>query len=211
MSVNYLLTNGFYIFGGFALSSVNNVSDLNCKLTGSGFQENYDYGFTQKLSYIYPYIGVAKRFNDFYVYANIGLNLVKYDYEMTKEFVDGSYWEKEKENINVSEKIFSAVFGLKYKRRIYGKIKGFIKLEYKYSNLSSVNADYTLSGSNSEGNTISKNYSGTIYSYELDPYNASVIKTWGVFDDLPTSAWTDNFEKLMLKLSAVKISIGLSF
>lgn len=211
LSINYRLSNDIYIIGGIGFSSSESSSDVNYKIMGTKIKELYDYGFSHKLSYSFPYAGVAKRFNDFYIYANIGINIVNYNYEMSKNFSEGTYWEKINEKVKAIGKAVSLVIGLKYKKRIYKKIMGFVKFEYKLSKISSLNADFTLKGSNSEGKTLTDNYSGLIYTYSMNPYNSSKIDTWAVYDKLPDNTWTDDFEKLMLKLSAVKISVGLSF
>jgi len=211
IDANYKIADNLYINCGVSFASISSNSDLAYSLSGINIEEIYNYDFFHKLSYINPYLGVARRFNDFYVYTNIGINSLKYSYKMSKKFNEGNYWEKISEEIIGKGKAFSLVFGVKYKKKIYKQIKGYIKFEYKLSKFSSMDADYNLNGTNSEGKTINKTYSGSIYTYSMNPYNSTDINSWSVFDELPDTTWTDNFEKMIFKLSAVKISFGLSF
>ncbi len=183
LGLNYKISKDLYIKGGieFASTSANAIKE------------------------------VEKRFKDFGVYANIGLNSIKYNYEMISSFSEQEYSENITETINGSGKAFSIILGIKYKKRIIDKLHGIIKIEYMLSKLSSITADRSMQGSNSEGETVSSNDSGLIYTYDTNPYNSTKISTWGVFDNIPTTSSMDNFNEIGLNLSTIRISLGLSF
>ncbi len=211
LALNYKISKDLYIKGGieFASASANAIKEF--KIIWAGFNEDYKYNFTHKVSCFLPYIGVEKRFNDFGVYANIGLNNIKYNYEMISSFSEQEYSENITETINGSGKAFSIILGIKYKKRLFNKLHSIIKIEYLLSKLSSITADRSIDGSNSEGETVSSYESGLIYTYDTNPYNSTKISTWGVFDNIPTTSSIDNFKEIGLNLSTIRISLGLSF
>jgi hypothetical protein len=211
ININYKIFKDLYIIGGFEFSSTSSNSTKKFDVIWPEFKNIYGYDFTHEISYFSPYIGVGKSFDNFSVYANIGLNNIKYNYTMSKNFSEQKYWEKVTETIEGTTNGLRLTLGVKYKQLITGKLHGLIRVEYSISGKTSIDANLSQAASNSEGKTTSNSDSGLIYKLNIDPYNLDKIKTWGVFKTPPETSWMSDFTELTLSMSTFKISIGLSY
>ncbi len=211
ININYKILENLYIIGGFEFSSISSNSTKSFDIIWPEFKNTYGYDFTHEISYFSPYIGVGKNFDNFGIYANIGLNSIKYNYTMSKNFSEQKYWEKVTETIEGTASGLRLTLGLKYKQLITGRLHGLIRVEYSISGTPSITANLLRKASNSEGKTTSNSNSGLIYNLNINPYNLDKINTWGVFDTPPKISWMSDVTELKLSLSTFKISIGLSF
>jgi len=211
ININYKIFENLYIIGGFEFSSTSSSSTKSFDVIWPEFKNTYGYDFTHEISYFSPYIGVGKNFDNFGIYANIGLNSISYNYTMSKNFSEQKYWEKVTETIEGTASRLRLTLGLKYKQLITGRLHGLIRVEYSMSGTPSIDANLSQTASNSEGKTTSNSDSGLIYKLNINPYSLNEIKTWGVFKTPPKTSWMSNFTELTLPMSTFKISIGLSY
>ena len=211
LGANYMVAKDLYVKGGVEFASVSGDGSKDYSIQWGGLSETYAYQFSHKFSYVLPYVGIEKRFNNFGIYLNLGMNSIKYDYQLSKAYTEQAYTENTNETIKASGSAFSLMIGAKYRVRIVNRLHAFVKVEYLMSSLSSISADSTMTGSNSDGGSVSDSVSGTIYTFNTDPYSNGKIQEWGVFQTLPTESWLDGFTEMSLKLSTIRISLGLSF
>lgn len=210
--VNYNLKKNFYLKLGFELSSKSISSEKSYQLTPSGMAETHKYNLKNKVGYLMPFVGFEARVSSFGFYANLGMNFATFSHTQNFNYSENNYSQEREDKFDVKGSGMSVVVGGKYMYKIGKKIRVLIKLEYFYSKIKSLNGDKFSTGSNSLGESFSESIlDGTLYSFEMNPYEMGWINYWDMYKSLPNESWIKNPRKLLLDLSSIRLMIGFSF
>ena len=211
-TINYNLKKNLYLKMGFELSSKSISSEKSYQLTPNGVKEVHKYNLKNKVGYLMPFIGFGTRISSFGFYANLGMNFANFSHTQDFSYSENNYMQEREDEFNVKGKGMSVIIGGKYMYKIGGKIRVLIKLEYFYSKIKSLNGDKFSTGLNSFGESFSESIlDGTLYSFEMNPYEIAWIDYWDMYKSLPNESWVRNPVKSNLDLSSIRLMIGFSF
>ncbi len=211
-TINYNLKKNLYLKMGFELSSKSISSEKSYQLTPNGVKEVHKYNLKNKVGYLMPFIGFGTRISSFGFYANLGMNFANFSHTQDFSYSENNYMQEREDEFNVKGKGMSVIIGGKYMYKIGGKIRVLIKLEYFYSKIKSLNGDKFSTGLNSFGESFSESIlDGTLYSFEMNPYEIAWINYWDMYKSLPNESWVRNPVKSNLDLSSIRLMIGFSF
>ena len=211
-TINYNLKKNLYLKMGFEFSSKSISSEKSYQLTPNGVKEVHKYNLKNKVGYLMPFIGFGTRISSFGFYANLGMNFANFSHTQDFSYSENNYMQEREDEFNVKGKGMSVIIGGKYMYKIGGKIRVLIKLEYFYSKIKSLNGDKFSTGLNSFGESFSESIlDGTLYSFEMNPYEIAWINYWDMYKSLPNESWVRNPVKSNLDLSSIRLMIGFSF
>lgn len=197
---------------GFELSSKSISSEKSYHITPNGVEEEHKYDLENKVGYLMPFIGFETRISSFGFYANLGMNFATFSHTQNFNYSENNYSQEREDKFDVKGSGMGVIVGGKYMYKIGNKIKVLIKLEYIYSKIKSLNGDKFSTGSNSSGGNFSESVlDGTLYSFEMNPYETGWINYWDMYESLPDESWIRNPVKLNLDLSSIRLMIGFSF
>ena len=211
-TINYNLKKNLYLKMGFELSSKSISSEKSYQLTPNGVKEVHKYDLKNKVGYLMPFIGFETRISSFGFYANLGMNFANFSHTQNFNYSENNYSQEREDKFDVKGSGMGVIVGGKYMYKIGKKIRVLIKLEYFYSKIKSLNGDKFSTGSNSSGESFSESVlDGTLYSFEMNPYEIAWINYWDMYKSLPNESWIRNPVKLNLDLSSIRLMIGFSF
>jgi hypothetical protein len=211
-TINYNLKKNLYLKMGFEFSSKSIFSEKSYQLTPNGVEEAHKYNLKNKVGYLMPFVGFETRISSFGFYANLGINFANFSHIQDFTYFENNYSQEREDKFDVKGSGMSAIVGGKYMYKIGKKIMVLIKLEYFYSKIKSLNGDKFSTGSNSLGENFSESIlDGTLYSFEMNPYETGWINYWDMYKSLPNELWIKNPKKLLLDLSSIRLMIGFSF
>jgi len=211
-TVNYNLKRNLYLKLGCEFSSKSISSEKSYQLTPEGVKEVHNYNLKSRVGYLMPFIGFETRISSFGFYANLGMNFANFSHTQNFNYSQNDYLQERKDKFDVKGKGMSVIVGGKYMYEMGKKIRVFIKLEYFYSKIIELNGDKFSTGSNSSGESFSESIlDGTLYNFEMNPYEIAWINYWDMYESLPNESWIRNPVKLNLDLSSIRLMIGFSF
>jgi len=211
-TINYNLKRNLYLKMGFELSSKSILSEKSYHITPNGVEEAHKYNLKNKVGYLMPFVGFETRISSFGFYANLGINFANFSLTQDFNYSENNYMQEREDKFNVKGKGMSMIIGGKYMYKIGKKIRLLIKLEYFYSKIRELNGDKFSTGLNCSGESFSESIlDGTLYSFEMNPYETGWINYWDMYKSLPNESWIRNPVKLNLNLSSIRLMIGFSF
>ncbi|MCI0471464.1 MAG: hypothetical protein L0Y73_07400, partial [Candidatus Aminicenantes bacterium] len=203
LSLNYSFSRHWFLKIGFEYSSGRAFTAQQYTVDWDGKEETYDYDYSYRLSSLMPFIGIESRFSAFGIYAGVGYNITDFSFtQVLKYKEEGDALLEEGDFYDTGGRAVAAILGGKYMLRIGSKAKLLLKMEYLYLKIDSFSGDKT----NSSGTT-----SGTIYTYEQNPYNMGWLPYWDLYAAEPVKMGFRNIKRLGLDLSCARFLIGFSF
>ncbi|MEN8154108.1 MAG: efflux RND transporter periplasmic adaptor subunit [Acidobacteriota bacterium] len=211
LTVNYKLSEDLFLKFGAEYSTFGNTSSKVFRLEWTDITENFDYKFENKISNIMPFVGIEKRFSSFGIYALIGFNLTSLTHNRGVDYTENGYSMKENNEYKVSGSGIGIVLGGKYMIKIGKKNGVFIKLEYSLAKTGSFNGDRITTTSDSTGANFSGTQSGSLYTYDFDPYGMGAFDWWEIHENSPSGSNIKDEKGFVLDLSRIRLLIGFAF
>jgi len=209
--VNYHLKKNIFLKAGLEYGFSNSSPQNLYRVMWPGFTEEHDYSLTNKMSYVMPFVGGEMRFSSFGIYANLGLNFLSFSHQQNLDYSDTTYWSRREDSIKANGTGFGIHLGGKYRIRLKKKISLLVKLEFFYLSVGSLNGSRDSTITDSDGANFSESIDGTIYSYEMNPYNQEWFYHWDLYASNPTESWFRNVNKLKLNLYSIRLLFGIVF
>jgi biotin carboxyl carrier protein len=209
--VNYRISKKWYLKGGLEFAYGNQSNRKTFRLDWTGTTETHGYDLSTKLTYIMPFVGAETRFGKFGVYANVGLNFLSFSHQKNLEVSETGYWHRQDEDISASGSGIGFILGGKYTFVIGKKTNLLLKLEFCYMKIGSLSGNRDTSLANSFGETFSESIQGTIYNFEINPYDLGWFYTWEMLESVPGESWIRNSSELAVNLSSIRLMLGIVF
>jgi biotin carboxyl carrier protein len=209
--VNYRVSEKWYLKGGLEFAYGNQSSQKTYRLDWTGTTENHRYDLSSKLTYIMPFVGAETRFGKFGIYANVGLNFLSFSHQKNLEVSETTYWHNQDEEISASGSGIGIMLGGKYTFLIGNKTKLLLKLEFCYMKVSTLTGNRDTSLTNSFGESFSESIQGTIYSFEINPYDLGWFSTWEMLGAVPGESWIRNVTEMAFNMSSIRLMLGITF
>lgn len=210
-TVNYRLSEDLFLKFGAEYSAFGNSSSKEFTLDWENLTEKFDYKLENKISNIMPFVGIEKRFSSFGIYALLGFNLTSLTHNRDLNYSEDGYTMEENEEYKVSGSGIGIVLGAKFMIKVGKKNGVFIKLEYSYAKSGSFNGDRLTVSSDSEGASYSGSKSGSLYTYEYNPYGLGGFNWWELHENSPSGSAVTNEKGFSLDLSRIRLLIGFAF
>lgn len=205
LSLNYSFSRHWFLKIGFEYSSGKAFTAQQYTIDWDGKEETYDYDYSYRLSSLMPFIGIETRFSAFGIYAEVGYNITDFSFtQFLKYKEDDDMLLEEGDFYDTGGRAVAVILGGKYMIRCGRKAKLLLKMEYLYLKIDSFSGDKK----NSSGTT-----TGTLYTYEQDPYSMGWLPYWDLFESEsdPGKMGFRNIKRLGLDLSCARLLIGFSF
>lgn len=209
--VNYKLSDGLYLKFGGEFSRLINSSSKIFSVSWPGISETFDYSIKNSVTNITPFVGIEKRFSSFGIYAILGINFSSFNQTNNLNVSDGSGSMESVEEIKAGGTGIGINLGVKYMIKLKDKFGIFLKLEYALQAIGSFSGDKKTTITDSYGGDYSTTESGTIYSYDLNPYGEGGFGWWDIHNASPSGDDVSNVSDFSLNISRIRFLIGFSF
>lgn len=209
--VNYRISGKWYLKGGLEFAYGIRSDQKTYRLDWTGTTESHGYDLSSKLTYVMPFVGAGTRFGKFGIYANVGLNFLSFSHQKKLEVSETGYWHRQDEEISASGSGIGIILGGKYSFLIGKKTNLLLKLEFCYMKVKSLSGNRDTSISNSFGESFSESIQGTIYNFEINPYDLGWFYTWEMLDSVPSESWIRNVSDMAVNLSSIRLMLGIAF
>ena len=209
--VNYRISEDWYLKAGLEFGYGNQSNQKTYRLNWTTTTEDHRYNLSSKLTYFMPFVGAERRFGKYGVYANVGLNLLSLSHQKNLEVSESTYWHRQDEDISATGTGIGILVGGKYNFLIGKKTNLILKLELCYLKVSNLSGSRDTSITNSLGESLSESIQGTIYSFEINPYDLGWFYTWEMFGSVPGESWIRNVSKMAINMSSIRLMLGIVF
>jgi hypothetical protein len=218
-SVNYRLNKNLHLKAGVDYSfSGSNSWEKSSRVAWSNFYEQYDYQFTDKISYLLPHIGLGFGSGSFDFHCALGMGFTRFTYIEGLHYSESepAYSYDREDTFKVKGTAPGVIVGIKYslplEKKPGGKgIKAFIKLEAVLLKVNNLSGTKTTTASNSRGERFSQTQEGTLYEFAWNPYGSQGFAFWDLYDTLLDDPTMQSFDKMGINLSGIRLMIGISF
>jgi len=211
LSLNYKLSRNTYLKIGFEFSSGKTTTTQRIRVQWDDTVESYSYDYDYRLASLMPYIGLETRFSSFGIYATVGYNFTDFTLNQYFEYTVGQQKLNVADEYDTRGKTIAFTLGGKYIINMGKKNHLLIKAEFLYLKVGSFTGDKVTNGSYSSGETFSETSEGTIYIYEIDPYEIEGFNYWELYQTIPDGTNPQGAKELSINLSSLRIMIGFSF
>ena len=127
------------------------------------------------------------------------------------EISESGYWHRQDEDISATGTGIGILVGGKYNFLIGKKTNLILKLELCYLKVSNLSGSRDASITNSLGESLSESIQGTIYSFEINPYDLGWFYTWEMFGSVPGESWIRNVSEMAINMSSIRLMLGIKF
>ena len=219
LSAHYLLGGDefkFYLKAGVDYGAKSITSAKAYQVSWPDFNESHDYGFTDKISYLVPHLGIGIRYSAFDFYGALGLGSASYKHTEEYNYSEPGFSYDTSYDFELKGTAPAVIFGIKYRIPLkIGKTKlhAFLKLESMLLKISSLTGSKKTRGSSSNGQSFNETTDGTLYTFQWNPYRNEWFDYWDVFTspDSGSNNLMRNFVEPGLELSGFRIMIGIGF
>ncbi|MCK4836012.1 MAG: hypothetical protein KAT17_05210, partial [Candidatus Aminicenantes bacterium] len=210
-TMNYQVSSKLYLKGGLEFGYGNQSNEKTYTLNWGSFSEDSRYKLASTLMYFMPFFGAETRFGDFGIYANVCFNFMSLSHQKNIELSEPTYWYKKNDDISASGSGFGILLGGKYTFELGKKLNLLVKLEFCYLKIGKLTGTRDTAISNSAGESFFESVDGTIYSFEMNPYDMGWFNSWELYDSIPTDSWIRNINELTFNLSSIRLMVGFVF
>ncbi|MCP4149600.1 MAG: hypothetical protein GY757_17775 [bacterium] len=225
LSANYQLKEKIFLNVGFEYSSGSIFSQRSYNVKWDSLNEVQTYDHSYKITCFMPRVGVSYRYKSLDIYGAVGIgstNLThEQDYARADEGPSYSQTYSGHESFKVKGSGTAIIIGVKYnwkldsikliRKLIKRSASFFVKAEYMMLTVKNLTGSKSYSFTMPDGEKTTGNDQGSLYSYDWDPYGNGSFQYWDLFPSAPDGADISNAEKLGLKLSGIRLMIGISF
>jgi hypothetical protein len=209
--VNYRVSEKWCLKAGLEFGYGNQSNQKTYRLNWTTITEDHRYNLSSKFTYFMPFVGAERRFGKFGVYANVGLNLLSLSHQKNLEVSESTYWHRQDEDISANGNGIGILVGGKYTFLIGKKTNLILKLELCYLKVGNLSGSRDTSITNSLGESLSESIQGTIYSFEMNPYDLGWFYTWEMLDSVPGESWIRNVSEMAINMSSIRLMLGIVF
>lgn len=212
ISINYNISQKWFLKAGLEYGFGSNSSEKTYQLRNiNEISEDHTFNLKNKVSYFMPFVGAGIRISSFTLYSNLGLNFTHFTHTYLFDYSADSYWHEINNTYKTNGIGIGIILGCQYKIKIRDKIKFIFKLEYFNLNIGTLKGKKESLSSNSSGGSFSEITDGTIYAYEMNPYETGWFNFWELHKSSPDDSWIRNVNNMNLNLSSIRIMIGYTF
>ncbi len=208
---NYRLSDRWYLKAGLEFGYGRYSPAKTYNLEWAMPTETVQIDLSTKLMYLMPFAGAETRFGRFGIYASLGYNFLHFSHQKDLESSAGSFWLRQGDTISANGSGFGLLLGGKYFFNIGKKTDLFVNLELCYLKIGHLKGTRESVQSSSTGETFSESISGTIYSFETNPYDLGWFSTWELYASAPSGSDFRNAGEMLLNLSGIRLMIGIAF
>ena len=210
-SVNYNFADSWYAKVGLEYSRGSASSEKEYGISWDEMNEKYLNNFNYKISSFMPFIGIEKRFSSFSLYANAGFGFIRFSHTEDLEYSENSLSYELHSTFSTKGSGIGIILGGKYFLTVLKNKKLLIKLEYIYLKTGSLKGEKQIVGTNADGGSISEKTDGTLFVHETNPFGLGWFDFWDLFESSPDDTWIRDIKKMSLKISGIRLMIGIAF
>ena len=214
----YSLNEKIFLRAGIDFAFNSGSSSKAFTVAWNDFNEEHDYGFSDKVSYVMPHIGAGYKTKKFDIYGGLGIGMASYTHDETQDYSEPGFSYDVEQSFKGSGSGIGVILGVKYNaytlKQRSGKrpINLIAKAEILILKINTLKGDKSRVITDNQGNRSSDSVSdGTFYSYQWTPYGSTSIDYWDVFAGVPNDSSINDLSKLALNLSGFRVMIGISF
>lgn len=210
-TVNYRLSDKFYIKGGLEFGYSDRSNQKTYTLDWGSFSEEIRYQLSSTVTYFLPYVGAETRFGEWGVYGNLCLNFLSLSNVKNTRISDPGQWVEANDDVSASGTGFGIILGGKTHFRIGKKMNLLVKLEFCYLKIGKLSGTRDSSVTRSNGDSSSESVDGILYSFEINPYDLGWFSSWELYDSAPSGALYRDVGQLSYNFSCIRLQVGFVF
>jgi hypothetical protein len=210
-AVNYRLSPNWFLKGAVEFSFGSLSGEQTHSINWGGGNETHAHNLSTRINYLMPQVGVETRFGSFGIYGMVGFHFMQFSDTETYRLTDGAYTYNREDVTKASGGGFGLMLGGKYRFDLGGRIDMVVRLEAAYIGVGSLSGDRSTAAQDSDGRSFSESVSGTVYSFETDPFGHGWYSSWRLYGSAPTGDEFRSVEELSLSLYSLRLMVGIAF